>query len=271
MDVNAAPAIGWAAAAIARQDPQAIMASLAADHYITNIPVFNDALRLAYKLAGEGYLVTLGITPTAPETGYGYIRFAGPVSEGFGLKAYQAERFVEKPDLATAQHYLADGHYVWNSSMFVWQVKTILAELHAHLPEVAEKLALIAAVTGTPQEQATLDELWPTFPTISIDNGTREKTKNLVVIPVEIGWSDVGSWEQYGSLFPADQQGIRTVGHHEGLGSQNIFVYNGTARRQRSAAVLELEHLGVAPAGAVAEQQGDQRRTGLASRHTPMA
>ena len=130
---NTAPAIGWAAATIARQDPEAIMTSLAADHYITNIPVFNDALRLAYKLAGEGYLVTLGITPAAPETGYGYIRFAGQVSEGYGLKAYRAERFVEKPDLATAQCYLKDGHYVWNSSMFVWKVKTILAELHAHL------------------------------------------------------------------------------------------------------------------------------------------
>jgi mannose-1-phosphate guanylyltransferase/mannose-6-phosphate isomerase len=228
---NTAPAIGWAAATIARQDPEAIMASLAADHYITNIPVFNDALRLAYKLAGEGYLVTLGITPAAPETGYGYIRFAELASEGYGLKAYRAQRFVEKPDLATAQSYLKDGHYVWNSSMFVWKVKTILAELHAHLPGVAEKLAVIADVTGTPREQAVLDELWPAFPTISIDYGVLEKTKNLVVIPVEIGWSDVGSWEQYGSLFPSDEQGIRTVGHHEGLGSQNIFVYNSTARR----------------------------------------
>src|SRR5260370_34786016 len=157
-----------------------MMAALAADHYITNIPVFNDALRLAYKLAGEGYLVTLGITPTAPETGYGYIRFAGPVSEGFGLKGYKVERFVEKPDLATAQHYLADGHYVWNSSMFVWQVKTILAELHAHLPEVAEKLALIAAVPGTPQQQPALDELCPRSPTTSIAHGGLAKSSNLI-------------------------------------------------------------------------------------------
>jgi len=228
---NTAPAIGWAASIIARQDPRAIMAVLAADHYITNIAAFNDALRLAYKLAEEECLVTLGITPTAPETGYGYIRFAEPVGEGFGQRAYRVDRFVEKPNLATAQSYLRDGHYVWNSSMFVWKAKAILQELHTHLPELASKLDVIVEAMGTPQEGATIDELWPALPTISIDYGVLEKTKNLVVIPVEMGWSDVGNWEQYGSLFLADEQGIRSVGHHEGLGSQNIFVYNDTTRR----------------------------------------
>ncbi len=224
-------AIGWAAAIIARQDPQAVMAVLTADHVITKVDVFNQALRLAGKLAGEGYLVTLGIKPTAPETGYGYIRYAAPLTEGFDHQAYYGERFVEKPDVATAQSYLRDGHYVWNSGMFIWKVETILAELRLHQPELARKVEMIVDAVGTARERALLDELWPTLPAISIDYGVLEKTQNLVVIPVDIGWKDVGNWEQYGSLFPADEQKVRCVGHHEGLGSHNIFVYNNTSRQ----------------------------------------
>ena len=231
MGRSTAPAIGWAAAVIAQHDPQAIMAALTADHFITNITAFREALRFAYDLANQGYLVTLGITPTAPETGYGYIRFAERVGEGHDHQAYRAERFVEKPDLATAQSYLSDGNYVWNSSMFIWKAKAILEELHTNLPDVARKIDLIASTMGTSQERATIDELWPTMTALSIDYGVLEKTSNLVVIPVEIGWSDVGNWEQYGALFSADEQGIGAVGHHVGLESQNIFVYNATPRR----------------------------------------
>src|SRR5260370_4822656 len=228
---NTSAAVGWAAASIARKDPQAVMAVLTADHVITRIDAFNQALRLAGKLAEQGYLVTLGIKPTAPETGYGYIRYAAPLTEGFDHQAYYGERFVEKPDVATAQAYLQDGHYVWNSGMFIWKVETILAELRMYLPELARKIEMIVDAMGTARERAMLDELWPTLPTISIDYGVLEKTKNLVVIPVDIGWNDVGNWEQYGSLFPADEQMIRYVGHHQRLGSQNIFVYNNTARQ----------------------------------------
>ena len=228
---NTSAAVGWAAASIARQDPQAVMAVLTADHVITRIDAFNQALRLAGKLAEAGYLVTLGIKPTAPETGYGYIRYAAPLTEGFDHQAYYGERFVEKPDVATAQEYLRDGHYVWNSGMFIWKVETILAELRLHLPELARKIEVIVDAMGTARESAMLDELWLTLPTISIDYGVLEKTKNLVVIPVDIGWKDVGNWEQYGSLFPADGQMIRYVGHHQDLGSQNIFVYNNTSRK----------------------------------------
>jgi mannose-1-phosphate guanylyltransferase/mannose-6-phosphate isomerase len=227
---NTSAAIGWAAATIARQDPQAIMAVLTADHAIAKIDVFNQALRLAVKLAEQGYLVTLGIKPTAPETGYGYIRYADPLTEGFDHQAYYGERFVEKPNFATAMAYLQDGHYVWNSGMFVWRVETILAELREHLPELARKIGMIVDAMGTAEERAILDELWPTLQAISIDYGVMEKAKNLVVIPVDIGWNDVGNWEQYGSLFPADEHAVRSVGQHQGLSSRNIFVYNNTQR-----------------------------------------
>src|SRR6266699_4424541 len=145
MGRNTAPAIAWVAATIARQDQQAIMATLPADHVITRVETFRQALTQAYELAEQGYLVTLGIKPTAPETGYGYIRFADPVGEGYGHQAFFAERFVEKPDLSTAQSYLEDGHYVWNSGMFIWKVEAILAEMRTHLPELMRKIDIIVS------------------------------------------------------------------------------------------------------------------------------
>ncbi len=229
MGRNTAPALCWISTTIARRDPQAIMASLHADAAIAKGEMLRQSLHLAYRLAQQGYLVTLGIQPTSPETGYGYIRFADRVDEGFGLQAFNAERFVEKPNLVTAQSYLADGHYVWNSGMFIWKVETILAEFREHLPEMAKKIERIVAAMGTPGERAVLDELWPTLTSTSIDTGIMEKTRKLVVIPVDLGWNDVGNWEQYGTLFPADEQGVRAVGEHVALGSQNIFVYNDTA------------------------------------------
>lgn len=228
---NTAPAIAWVAAIIARQDRQAVMATLPADHVITRVEAFRQALMQAYELAEQGYLVTLGIKPTAPETGYGYIRFDGVIGEGDAYHSYRVERFVEKPDLATAKSYLQDGHYVWNSGMFIWKVETIFAEIRTHLPELARKTDIIINAMGTGQERATLDEIWPTLTPVSIDYGIMEKSKNIAVIPVDLGWNDVGNWEQYASLFPSDERGVGSVGSHKGLGSQNIFVYNNTPRQ----------------------------------------
>jgi mannose-1-phosphate guanylyltransferase/mannose-6-phosphate isomerase len=231
MGRNSAPAIAWIAARIARQDPEAVMITLPADHMITEGETFRQALSLAQKMAAQGHLVTLGIKPTAPETGYGYIRYAAQIGEGFGHQAFSGERFVEKPDRATAQSYLRDGHYVWNSGMFIWQVKTILRELRTYLPETMQKIDQIVEATGTPQEPAVMDEIWPTIQPISIDYGVMEKTNRFAVIPTDIGWNDVGNWEQYGALFPSDEQGVKRMGTHEDLGSQNIFVYNNTQRQ----------------------------------------
>ncbi|MBA2392897.1 MAG: mannose-1-phosphate guanylyltransferase [Ktedonobacteraceae bacterium] len=227
---NSAPAIAWAAAVLARQDPQAVMATFSADAVIANVEGLRHTLSLAYELAEQGRLVTIGIKPTTPETGYGYIRFTDHVQERHGYQAFTVERFVEKPDLATAQSYLRDGHYVWNAGIFIWKVETILAELREHLPEVLRKIETIVDAMGTARAQSTLDEIWPTIQAISIDYGILEKTHNLVVIPADLQWNDVGNWEQYGALFPADAQGVRGVGAHEGFGSQNVVVYNNTQR-----------------------------------------
>ncbi|HET8845508.1 MAG TPA: sugar phosphate nucleotidyltransferase, partial [Ktedonobacteraceae bacterium] len=228
---NSAPAIAWIAATIARRDPEALMVTLSADHVITQVDTFRNALVLAHKTASQGHLVTLGIKPTAPETGYGYICYAEQFSEDFEHKAFYGERFVEKPDLPTARQYLEDGHYVWNSGMFIWQVKTILKELHTYLPEVMQKIDLIVEAMETPRGEEVLQEIWPTIQSISIDYGIMEKVKQFAVIPTDIGWNDVGNWEQYGALFPSDEQGVKRMGTHEDLESQNIFVYNTTQRQ----------------------------------------
>ncbi len=231
MGRNSAPAIAWVAATIARQDPDAVMVTLSADHVITEVDTFRQALQLAHKTALQGQLVTLGITPTAPETGYGYIRYSQQMNEGFGHQTFTGECFVEKPARATAAGYIRDGHYVWNSGMFIWQVKTILREMHTHQPEIMQRIERIVNATGTPDEQVLLDDIWPTIPSISIDYGIMEKTSQFAVIPANIGWNDVGNWEQYGALFPSDEQGVKRMGTHEDLGSQNIFVYNNTRRQ----------------------------------------
>lgn len=231
MGRNSAPAIAWIAATIARRDPEAIMVTLSADHVIGEVGTFRQALQLAQKAASQGHLVTLGIKPTAPATGYGYIRYATQIGEGFGHQVFTGERFVEKPDLATARSYLEDGHYVWNSGMFIWRVQTILRELHTYLPEVMQKVEQIVRAAGTPHAEMVLDEIWPTLQSISIDYGVMEKTSQFAVIPTDIGWNDVGNWEQYGALFPSDEQGVKRMGTHEDLGSQNIFVYNTTQRQ----------------------------------------
>ncbi len=230
MGRNSGPAIAWAAATIAKKDPQAIMAIFSADAVILNVESLLKTLHLANNLAEKSRLVTIGIKPTSPETGYGYIRFADEVDEGYGHQAFSAERFVEKPNLLTAQSYLRDGHYVWNAGIFIWKVETVLAELREHLPELMRKIDTIVATMETSNGQAMLDELWPTLQSISIDYGILEKTHNLVVIPADLSWNDVGNWEQYGALFPANEQGIRAFGNHTGLGSQNIVVYNNTQR-----------------------------------------
>ncbi len=230
MGRGSAPAIAWIAARIAQQDPDAIMAIFSADAVIAHVERLRSTLSLAYELAEQGKLVTIGIQPTAPETGFGYIRYAHQISKGHGYAAFQAERFVEKPDRETAQRYLDDGHYVWNAGIFIWSARAILDEFQKHLPDIADKVATIVHARGTAQEQQTLDELWPTMQTITVDYGILEKTDNLAVVPADLGWNDVGNWEQYGTLFPADDQGIHSFGTHSGLGSQNVIVYNNTQR-----------------------------------------
>jgi len=196
-----ASVVGLAAVAIAERDPEGAMAILTADHLIKNEAHLRQLLRAAYQLSKDQYLVTLGITPSYPSTGYGYIQKGESLGEHEDLKAYQVKRFKEKPDKETAKSLVADGQHVWNSGMFIWQVDTILAEFERQMPELYEKLEKIRESWLTSKQSGTLQSLWPTIKKETIDYGIMENALKVAVIPsVDLGWHDVGSWD---SVFDA--------------------------------------------------------------------
>ena len=243
------------------------MATFSADAVITNVDALHQTLRLAYDLAEQGKLVTIGIQPTAPETGYGYIRYGEMLSHGYGYKACQSERFVEKPDRQTAEGYLRDGQYVWNAGIFIWSVKAIVKELQEHLPETAEGIQKIVSMADTDEAQPVLNAIWPTLQSITIDYGILEKTRNLAVIPAPLGWNDVGNWEQYGSLFPANEQGIHAFGEHTSLGSQNVIIYNNTPRKIYTIGVEDIVVVEMADMTVICHKSQIQRVKELAEQH----
>ena len=200
---NTAAAIAVAAARITYRNPDAVMVVLPADHYIRDAHGLQQALLAAAQVARDGSLVTLGIVPTCPETGYGYIRATGTADISGSLTV---DRFVEKPDRATAMSYLESGDYVWNSGMFVWQVRAILQELHMQMPELA------GVVSGYPVHDLSLLHLameasYEGLVSRSIDHGVMERAAQVRVIPISVGWSDMGSWSSIPELIPADEQG----------------------------------------------------------------
>jgi mannose-1-phosphate guanylyltransferase len=186
---NTAPCIGLAAAHMPQ--PNQVMASLHADHFIANEEGFRQALLAAEEAARQGYLVTLGIKPTKPETGYGYVQQGSQVGTFNGHPVFQAARFLEKPNLPTAERFLASGEYYWNSGIFVWQISTLLEAFEAHLPEFAGQLKAMDAAIKTGQP---IDPIWQTIKSVSIDVGIMEQALKVAVVPVDFGWNDVGSW-----------------------------------------------------------------------------
>ncbi|WP_029432616.1 mannose-1-phosphate guanylyltransferase [Blastococcus sp. URHD0036] len=205
---DTANAVGLTAALVADADPDAELAVVSADHVIRPVERFADVLRTAYDAlaARPRSLVTLGIRPTSPATGFGYVRRGGP-TEVAGVA--EAAAFVEKPDRATAQGYLASGEYLWNSGMFVWRARTVLDALADHLPESAEGLARIVAAPAGAQRDAVLAEVFPTLPKISVDYAVLEPAARepgrVLVADLDVEWLDVGSW-------PALAQTLETVG-----------------------------------------------------------
>lgn len=204
---NTAPAIGLAASIIAYHDPDGVMAVLPADHYIVNEEGFAQVLMQGKETALNGYLVTLGITPTRPETGYGYIEAE---SELRGGGPYPVKRFVEKPNREKALEFLAAGNFYWNSGMFVWQACTILDKINECMPQLAASLAKLVFSDNI----WALNDLKPQIESIygeiggeSIDFGVMEKADNVQVIPADFGWSDVGSWSAIPEVVDADASG----------------------------------------------------------------
>lgn len=204
---NTAPAIGLAAAIIARHDSEAVMVVLPADHYIVDEERFRATLVRAQAAAGQGSLVTLGIRPDRPETGYGYIE----ADESAGADGpWPVQRFVEKPSLAKALEFLSARNFYWNSGMFVWQARVILAEIGKHLPALYAGLMKLEIPVGdwNPASlPAQIADLYNAIVGQSIDYGVMEKAAQTKVIPADFGWSDVGSWRALPSVITPDADG----------------------------------------------------------------
>jgi len=218
MGRNTAPAIALAAFEIARADPEAIMAVLPADHVIRDGKQFRDAMGAAAEAASLGHLVTFGVVPTCPETGYGYIKAVKKVFKKIGGYSVQkVDRFVEKPDIRRARRYLKDGGYFWNSGIFVWKASRILEEINKLLPDVYKKLAGV-------EDPAELEAAYRSLTDISIDHGILEKSDDVVVIPATFPWSDMGSWSSFGEILKSDADGNITKGRVVDIGSQNSVI-----------------------------------------------
>lgn len=200
---NTAPCIGLGAVHAAAKYEDAVMIVLPSDHLIKQNDIFIETFQEACEIAEKGEnLVTVGIMPNYPETGYGYIRYCQEEQDG---SAYKVARFVEKPDLDTAKSYLADGTYLWNSGMFVWKVSTILNSFKAYMPATCEGLMQIKAAVGTPDENSVLEDVFPNLESQSVDYGIMEKAGNIFILPGSFGWDDVGSWLAVGRIKKNDE------------------------------------------------------------------
>lgn len=222
---NTAAAIGLAALFVQHlHGPDALMLVLPSDHLITRLDKFNNSLKAATQLARQDYLVTFGIQPTAPETGYGYIESGAALEVSSG---YRVQRFVEKPDLETATGYVASGRFFWNSGMFCMKASTLMQEMARCSPEVTAAIhacwdSMCASGLQTPQEIPA--QQFETMPDISIDYAVMERSERVAVVRAAFDWSDIGSWSAVSELFAPDEQGNRTDGEVVTIDSDNNFI-----------------------------------------------
>jgi mannose-1-phosphate guanylyltransferase len=224
---NTAPCIGLAALHVRKRAGDAVMLVLSSDHRIADEAQFIHVLETAAKSAeSEGALVTIGITPTGPATGYGYLEQGEIVLKQGDMNICRVKSIREKPDLDTARDFLTRGGFLWNSGMFVWKASTILAEIAHHLPEINHGLLDIAEAVGAETEDAVIEKIYPCLPSVSIDYGVMEKAKNVFVIPGDFGWSDLGSWDALWEESPKDADGNAVRGRFIGVDSGDSLVYS---------------------------------------------
>jgi mannose-1-phosphate guanylyltransferase len=220
-------AIALASAVIADRDPDAIMGSFAADHLIADDERYVDVVRQAVAGAERGLLMTVGITPTRPETGYGYLR-CGDVLDGPIRKVVE---FTEKPAYDVARSYVESGRYLWNASMFVWRVDAFLAELARQRPAMHAAVTTIAATWQTDRRDSVLGELWPTLPKISVDYAVMEGAAAaglVATVPGDFGWNDIGDFDTLGEVLPADDAGNVVVGTDGGTEKPGVLLRDCT-------------------------------------------
>ena len=229
---NTLPCIGLAALYLKKRvGGDAVMAVLPADSIIQHQKRFRKLLQYAEKIAAsDNALITFGIPPTRVETGYGYIHIGAAAHTTDDFQAFQARQFVEKPDRETAERYLASREYFWNSGMFVWRVDLILNAIKTYQPSIYQRLMEIDAAIGTPSETETISHAYSQMEDVSVDYGVMEKAKEMLVIPADIGWNDVGSWGAMRELFERDASGNAVHGKHVGIDTQDCVIFNQAAQ-----------------------------------------
>jgi mannose-1-phosphate guanylyltransferase len=241
---NTAPAVGLAAAVVAKKDPAGVLVILPSDQHVRDVAGFRCALTAAARAAQEGELVTIGLKPDRPETGFGYLQQGKVIAEG-ALPVREVRRFVEKPNLETAKGYLASGDYLWNGGIFVFRADRILEELERHLPETAEPLSAIGRAVGTKGFSRALAAHFPKMPSISLDYGVMEKAGRIAVVPADFGWSDVGSFTALPGVRELDPYGNVVEGQAILLDVADSVVLGG----DRPLAVVGVKGLVVVDAG----------------------
>ena len=244
---NTAPAVALACAHLQRRDPTEVVVILPADHHIQDCAAFQRALRQAERSAREGYLTVLGIEPTRAHTGYGYIqRATKPLPLTGELPTFAVERFLEKPDQATAEQFLADGRYDWNGGIFVSRVDLLLTEYERQMPELFAGMNRISVAIGSPAQERVLAEVWPTMAHTSIDYGLMEGAQRVAVVPMQAGWNDLGSWDALETVIARDETGnFRVEGDLLPINSRGNIV----AADKRLVALVDVDDLIVIDAG----------------------
>jgi len=222
---NTAPCIGLAALHILRRTPDAVMLVLPSDHRIGDDDAYRRVLRVAAETASQGDpLVTIGIPPTGPETGYGYIEQGEPFSKSGTDKIYRVRSIREKPPRQQAESFLAQGGFSWNSGMFVWKASTIVKAIKQHLPDLHQGLLKIREALGTNQEEEVVGTIYAGLKSVSIDYGVMEKAEDVLVIPGAFGWSDLGSWDTLWEISQKDENGNACRGEYIGVDAADSLI-----------------------------------------------
>ncbi|MCB9454697.1 MAG: mannose-1-phosphate guanylyltransferase [Anaerolineaceae bacterium] len=226
---NSGPAAGLGAAIIQKRDPDAIIAIMTSDHHIAKQDVFREVLKAAHDLAQQGYIATLGISPSYPATGFGYIRQGETLANINGFDCYHSRGFTEKPDPVTATAFVASGEFSWNSGMFIWQVSRAMNEFERQQPEMFAQLTELVSTLDTPEYETKLNEIWAKIKDISLDYAVMEDADKIAVIPIDIGWNDVGSWVALFDVLKLDKFGNCFKGSQPEkviLDTKNTLVYS---------------------------------------------
>lgn len=238
---NTAACIAYASMVIAQKCRDAVMCVLPSDHYISKEDEFRQLLEKAYISAEKTEkLITIGVKPTFPSTGYGYICYNldNTVVEG----TYEVNSFIEKPHIEKAMEYLKNRNYLWNSGMFIWKVSTILDNLNRFLPKLFKTISKVGEFIGTDKEYTAIEAVYPELQSISIDFGIMERSDDVLVIPGDFGWNDVGSWDALGAIFPGDENGNIVKAKHISIETKNSIIYS----ENRLIATIGLEDLIIA-------------------------